>query len=85
MICESITADKIKNIPNILISFKNWSSINHANIAAKTPSSENIIAAGAGDIFCKLYVCNKKNTLVQKKKSVAHTTSTTTIYLGAEE
>ena len=30
------------------------------NIAAKTPSNEKTIAAGAGDIFCKLYVCNKK-------------------------
>ena len=34
--------------------------MSQANIAAKTPSSENTIAAGAGDIFCKLYVCNKK-------------------------
>ena len=40
--------------------FKNWSRINHAKIAAKTPSNEKTIAAGAGDIFCKLYVCNKK-------------------------
>ena len=60
MICENITAVRIKIIPNILTSFKNWSSINHAKIAAKTPSSENIIAAGAGDIFCRLYVCSKK-------------------------
>ena len=54
MICENITANNIKNIPNILISFKNWSKINHAKIAANTPSRENIIAAGAGVKFCKV-------------------------------
>mgnify|MGYP003326293740 CR=1 FL=1 len=58
---EDLRIVKIKkNIPKILISFKNWSNINHAKIAAKTPSNEKTIAAGAGDIFCKLYVCNKK-------------------------
>ena len=66
MICENITANNIKNIPNILISFKNWSKINHAKIAANIPSRENIIAAGAGDIFCKLYVCSKNASALDK-------------------
>jgi len=46
MICENITANNIKNIPNILISFKNWSKINHAKIAANTPSSETQLLLG---------------------------------------
>ena len=41
----------------ILSKPKIWFKIIHAEIVAKTPSRENTIAAGAGEIFFCAYIC----------------------------
>ena len=46
--------------PIILFKPKIWFKIIHAAIVAKTPSKENIIPAGAGEIFFWAYICKVK-------------------------
>ena len=43
-------------IPKTLNSLRYWSNKSQAAIDAKTPSNENIIAAGAGDKCCKAII-----------------------------
>ena len=59
-ICERITPPKIKIQPIILFNPKIWSKIIQAAAAAKTPSKENIIAAGAAEMFFCAYICKVK-------------------------
>ena len=42
---------QMKKHPSMLLMSKIWLNRNQAAIVAKTPSSEKIIAAGAGEIF----------------------------------
>ena len=59
-ICERTTPAKIKKQPMILFNPKIWSKIIQAATAANTPSKENIIAAGAAEIFFCAYICKVK-------------------------
>ena len=54
---ENNTPNKINKHPNKLFISKIWLNRIHAAIVAKTPSKENIIADGAGEIFFCAYIC----------------------------
>ena len=47
-------------MPKTFNSLRYWSNKSQAAIDAKTPSNENIIAAGAGDKCCRAIIWSKK-------------------------
>ena len=49
-----------------MYSLRNWSNIIQAAIDAKTPSNENIIAAGAGDKCWRAIIWSKKANPLDK-------------------
>ena len=59
-VCDKITPINIRVHPNIFPKLNISFSIIQAATAAKTPSSEKIIADGAGEIFFWANICNVK-------------------------